>query len=382
MKTTFFSNYLNHHQIPFSNAMRRRLGDNYYFVSNTKIGEERIKLGYKQVLQPYEIRSYESAYAMQTCRELADESDLVIIGSAPDSFIVRRLREGKLTFKYSERFYKKGTPLIKWPRHFIGAWFHHGRFQKYPIYMLCASAYTAGDAARFGNYIDRCYKWGYFPETKHYDLDALMRQKEHSKVRLLWAGRFIDWKHPEYAVLAAERLKREGYHFELDMIGTGYMEGQVQTMISDKKIGDVVHMLGSMSPEKVREYMERANIFLFTSDHQEGWGAVLNESMNSACAVVACDAIGSVPFLLKDGENGLTYSEGDFEMFYRQIKWLLDEPELRERCGRAAYRTITEMWCAEAAAERVLRLAECLQNGEDTPFADGPCSKAVIIKGK
>ena len=49
--------------------------------------------------------------------------------------------------------------------------------------------------------------------------------------------------------------------------------------------------------------MEKSEIFLFTSDKGEGWGAVLNESMNSACAVVASHAIGSVPFLLKDGEN-------------------------------------------------------------------------------
>ena len=32
--------------------------------------------------------------------------------------------------------------------------------------------------------------------------------------------------------------------------------------------------------------MEKADIFLFTSDRREGWGAVANEAMNSACALV------------------------------------------------------------------------------------------------
>ncbi len=50
-------------------------------------------------------------------------------------------------------------------------------------------------------------------------------------------------------------------------------------------------MLGAMSPDKVRAYMERADVFLFTSDFNEGWGAVLNESMNSGCAVVASHAM-------------------------------------------------------------------------------------------
>ena len=375
MKITFISNYLNHHQIPFSNAMYDLLGGEYRFVATAPMGQERAELGYKNMDgNPYEIKSYALKEDLKYCYSLADTSDVVIIGSAPDSFIADRLKEGKLTFKYAERFYKTGTSLRKLPRHFIGAWMHHGRFQKYPLYMLCASAYTAGDAARFGNYLGRCYKWGYFPETRHYDLDSLFQKKKSST--LLWAGRLIDWKHPEYAVEAAARLQRDGYTFELNMIGSGVMENELRAMIAEKQLEDVVHLLGAMPPEKVREHMEQASIFLFTSDRQEGWGAVLNESMNSGCAVVACSAIGSVPFLLRNGENGSTYPVGDFETFYARLKMLLDDSEQRERCGRAAYRTITETWCAEVAAERLLTLAECLKKGEDTPFADGPCSKA------
>jgi hypothetical protein len=36
-----------------------------------------------------------------------------------------------------------------------------------------------------------------------------------------------------------------------------------------------------MPPEEVRVHMEQSNIYLFTSDFGEGWGAVLNEAMNS-----------------------------------------------------------------------------------------------------
>ena len=78
-------------------------------------------------------------------------------------------------------------------------------------------------------------------------------------------------------------------------------------MIREKKLEDCVHMLGAMSPDEVRKHMEQANIFLFTSDRNEGWGAVLNEAMNSGCAVVASHAIGSVPYLIKNGNNGYIY---------------------------------------------------------------------------
>ena len=45
--------------------------------------------------------------------------------------------------------------------------------------------------------------------------------------------------------------------------------------------------MGALKPADVRKEMERADIFLFTSDYKEGWGAVLNEAMNARCAIVA-----------------------------------------------------------------------------------------------
>ena len=122
-------------------------------------------------------------------------------------------------------------------------------------------------------------------------------------------------------------------------------------------------MKGNMTPDEVRNHMERAAIFLFTSDYREGWGAVLNESMNSGCAVVASHAIGSVPFLLKDGNNGLIYRNGNTEELYHHVKYLLEHADECARMGMEAYQTISQQWNAEEAADRVLMLAEELQTG-------------------
>lgn len=40
-------------------------------------------------------------------------------------------------------------------------------------------------------------------------------------------------------------------------------------------LNDYVTFTGPVQSDKVRGFMERAGIFLFTSDRQEGWGAVL-----------------------------------------------------------------------------------------------------------
>ena len=42
---------------------------------------------------------------------LGFESDVVITGSAPEQFILKRTTENKLTFRYSERVFKKRAAM-------------------------------------------------------------------------------------------------------------------------------------------------------------------------------------------------------------------------------------------------------------------------------
>lgn len=374
----FLSNYYNHHQSSVARELNE-LCDDYVFVETGKISAERMKLGWGNEEKPEYVWIY-NVYKNE-CDEKIRNADVVICGSAPDELIEKRLKSGKLTFKYSERFYKTGFPLKKYLRNAAAAWLHHGRFQKYPIYMLCASAYTSADCAKFGNYKNRCYKWGYFTELKYYDdIDKLLELKRPFSI--LWVARLIKLKHPELPIKIAKRLKSDGYSFDMNIIGIGAMEQELHNMITDNKLQEQVHLLGSMKPEQVREYMEQSQIYLFTSDRNEGWGAVLNESMNSACAVVASHEIGSVPFLLKDGENGLIYKDRDEEDLYRKVKLLLDKPDLCRQYGRKAYQTMADDWNAETAAKRFIELSEAILNGDKKPdlFTDGPCSKAYVLK--
>ena len=371
----FLSNYFNHHQKPFSDAMFARLGLGYTFVETTKMPEVRKKLGYSDDDKP----SYVKFYNGQECQALIDDADVVIFGSAPITFINNRKRKGKLTFRYSERIYKSKAQIYKCP-----SYFYH--FHKVPkwyknFYLLCASAYASADYAKALVFINKAYKWGYFPEAKKYDdIDSLISSKDSK--RILWCGRFLDWKHPEAAIEVAKRLRDEGYDFQMDIIGMGNMEGALCRLNAKNGLIDRVHLLGSMSPEEVRTHMEQASIYLFTSDRHEGWGAVLNESMNSACAVVASHAIGSVPFLIEHEKNGLIYRDGDVDDLYQKVKFLLDNPKERVKIAQNAYETIVNEWNAENAADCFLILAEQLIDSKKKafPFDCGVCSKARILK--
>ena len=194
-------------------------------------------------------------------------------------------------------------------------------------------------------------------------------------MHLLWVGRLIDWKHPEIAVEVAKMLQNDGIDFEMNIIGTGDQKDRLEEMIIAYGIEDYVSLLGSMSPEKVREYMVASNVFLFTSDRNEGWGAVLNEAMNSGCAVICNKAIGSVPYLITNGENGLCYRGNDAYKVYKCVKRLVRNKAFREKLSVNAYSTITNEWNSKIAADRLVLLSRHLLCGEKCSFANGICSK-------
>ena len=378
----FVSNFFNHHQRPFCDAMYALLGDGYRFLETEHISQERLAMGWgERDLPSYVIPVDSFKEQRNKIQELIDQADAVIFGSAPGELLANRIRQDKMIFRYSERPLKVKEPW-KYPVRLF-TW-RRALPQKKHTYMLCASAYTAADFAIFGLFRNKCYKWGYFPEVTKYDISDLMSRKlsattaglKHPKASILWAGRLIRWKHPDASIKAAYELKKKGYSFQLDIIGNGEMEHQLKKMIQEMDLSDCVKMLGAMSPAQVREHMEKADIFLFTSDRNEGWGAVLNESMNSGCAVVASHVIGSVPFLIKNGENGMVYHSGSQRALNRAVENLIQNPSLRRKFGIEAYETIKDTWNADVAAERLIKLAQEISFGNISPFEDGLCSVA------
>lgn len=375
MKIVFVSNYFNHHQRPLCEALLP-LCDSFFFIATTEMREERKKLGYAIEEPPYVIRAYVGDGADRARRMLAS-ADVVIRGSAAGEWSKPAYYRGKTVFYYSERIYKKGCR--RWLLPFRAVQFYFKYLRRQNSLLLCASAYAAADFARTWTFLDRCFRWGYFPEKKQYDSTMLMANKDQKKI--LWCGRLLKLKHPEDAVETARRLKTAGVDFSLDIIGEGEQLPTLEDMIKAYGLGDRVRLLGVMSKEEVRTHMEHAGIFLFTSDRREGWGAVLNEAMNSGCAVVTSHAAGAAPYLIQDGENGMIYPSGDCDGIFTRVRYLLENPDLQRRMGTAAYQTILHMWNADLAAERFLALAEQALEGEThlDLFTEGPCSKAKLL---
>lgn len=379
MKLVLLTNVMNHYQLALSDALNEQPEISFKFVATVPLNQERMELGFSDLnhFRDYSICSYDNEEKRKEAMDVCYDADIVIAGSAPKEFYHKRDQAGKITFMYSERVYKKPLDRKEILARAILYYFRHGRYKN--KYLLCNSAFTAGDYSITRTYINKAYKWGYFSKMNLYDLDDLIEKKKNDKTKIVWSGRFIDWKHPEAAVFLGDYLKKKGYDFEINMIGTGEMASQIQSMINEKKLGDYIYLRGSMPPENVRDYMEKSCIFIFTSDRGEGWGVVLNEAMNSACSVVASHAIGSVPYLVKNRENGLIFQSENWIDMCENVEKLIQNPGESERLGRAAYHTIIDVWNPLEAAKRLVVLIDCLKKGKQSPYKEGPCSPAEIL---
>lgn len=329
-------------------------------------------MGFSQMKADY-LLDYANSLNPLEIQAVIDNSDVVIAGASESTSLLRkRLREGKLTFRISERLFKTRSRYLKAPVHWFRCW------QTREAYMLCSSAATAHDYNRLGFYKGKCFKWGYFTEVRTINPENLWGRKKnrlkHPGVSILWVGRLIGWKHPETTVLALHEIKRTGFLFDFNIIGDGPIAPKLKQLVRSLEMDDCVHLLGAKSNTEVRQYMEESEIFLFTSDRQEGWGAVLNESMSCACAVVANSEIGAVPFLIKDRVNGMVYRKGSVESLVECLIPLMKSESYRQQLGTAAYSTISENWTPKKAAVNLLSLIEFITKGMACPIQEGPCS--------
>ena len=377
MTLTFVTNLVHHHQLPVADEFYQRLGDNYHYIATHPLPDWLVKGGYDPTLdRPYIIRTYQSDDSMRLARRIIDESDVVILGESPMDWSKKRKTQNKVTFYYSERIFRKEVSSWRLFLSTLANYKNYGRFKR--TYMLCASAFTSVDFARTHCFKEKCFKWGYFTKVDDsLEVEAAEQDASTSEITpLMWCARFLKLKHPELPVQLAERLKKKGYKFRIDMFGSGEELDNIKRLIDELNVSDFVKLCGNRPNSEILQEMRNHKIFLFTSDRNEGWGAVLNESMANGCVPVGSDAIGSVPYLINNGTNGLIFKSGDIDSLEEAVSLLLDNQEMINKMSRAAICNMRDVWSPRVAAENFLDLAEHVlyNNLDNYTRTEGPAS--------
>lgn len=400
MIIVYFSNFLNHHQKIVADILSKTDGIEYIFVEVVPMYNWLKEGGYTDYShESYVLRAWENDANMEKAKYLAKSADVALFGGHEVLFleVIRAKYTNKLSFDVSERWLKRGVLNLLSPRLLKSHWYYHTLFRYKNFYKLCASAFAATDEYKLHSYIDRCYKWGYFTQVdEDFNVDESPKKSYDSGIiSIMWCSRFLKWKHPELPIMMAKNLKLKGYKFTLDMYGTGEYLEQSKKLVERMHLSDVINFCGNVPNLNILEMMRQHDIFLFTSDQNEGWGAVANESMSNGCVIVGSDTIGAAPFLIKDGENGFLFRSASpssgfsknamkidnsaLDSLCDKVEWLIKNPIERNILATRAYETMKNVWSPKIAANNLLQLINDLQSGRDTSIKNGPCSKALPL---
>lgn len=380
MKVAIYSTMLSLHQTHVADELYKICGEDFRFFELRKNADVQ-KASFVDIAErPYLVKVWESDFAKNEAMNWALSADTARFSNDALSFpfLKARLDKNLLSFEAGERWLKKGLINLLSPRLLKSVLRYHFYFRNKPFYKLCASAYAANDQYLLGTFLNKCYKWGYF--TKEID-DVDLKQPESvsqnaDAIPLMWCARFLNWKHPELPVKLAVKLKAAGYQFVIDMYGDGVELKNTKALAERLKVDDVVRFMGVHTNDEIQAAMRQHRIFLFTSDRQEGWGAVLNEAMSNGCTVVASNEIGSTPYLIDDGKNGLVFKSNSIDSLFEKVTYLIDHPSGRMEMAIEAYKTMKNIWSPHNAALNFIQLSKDLLNGYDTSIEIGPCSKA------
>lgn len=165
-------------------------------------------------------------------------------------------------------------------------------------------------------------------------------ESNHTPV-VLSVCRVTPIKGLEYLIFAAGELARRGIAVRLQIAGRhdGPYASELAEMAERHGIADSLEFLGPISPgSKLRSIYDAADIFVLPS-LSEGTPKVILEAMSRGLPVIA-SAVGGIPDIIEDGQNGLLVPPGRDDDLARAIERVIGDVSLREQLSAEGLRTV------------------------------------------
>ena len=362
MRCAFFTNYLSIHTSPLFDELCD-LGLSVTCVESGETSKERETIG--DSYSENNVKRIRLSEYILLKREF-NQFDFCIFSDFENISKIRRNTVCSHWFFMSEHFFKN-----KRLRNFLSfikiKFFIAKYFKADNKYALCNSYYSGKEYKKLGFNNSSIFKFGYFPELC--DKSSSL-EKDHNTI--LWSGRFLKWKHPEYALIALRILERKNENYRLTFVGDGPLKEKIKYLVEKENLQQKVTFTGFMKHEDLMKTMESSDVYIFSSDKNEGWGVVLNEALFSKCITFASKKAGSTPYL-NNGQNMIVFKTK--KQFVNAIKlYGNNETEYKKIPGEAR-KTIDLEWNYKNAARRIKEFVESMLLNKNVKLPlNGPLS--------
>lgn len=179
--------------------------------------------------------------------------------------------------------------------------------------------------------------------------------------RIVTTGSIIWAKGYEYALLALRHLLDQGVPASLEIIGDGPERSHLVYTARDLQLASHVRLHGRLSPDRVRDRLQDADLFLLSSVSEGISNAVL-EAMACGLPVVTTDC-GGMREAVTDGCEGFVVPVRDSRAAAAAMARLASDPALRQRMGRAARERVLREFRLDQQIEQWLALCRAVTDG-------------------
>ena len=166
-------------------------------------------------------------------------------------------------------------------------------------------------------------------------------------------SRLVPWKHVDELIGAVTDCEGVG----LVVIGDGPERGRLEEIVQRDNLADRVYLAGSRNREETFSLMSACDVFALNSSH-ETFSHVVLEAMSVGLPVVA-RAIGPIPDLVRDGENGLLITCAGNGQLSESLRRLVGSPAERERLRSEGHETVKAYGCEVMVGKTELVLSSC-----------------------
>lgn len=368
MKVLFVSNDLTHHLVPFFESLFPIYGRKNCTFAVLQSCENRFKMGFPKYEEDWVFKAYCSPN--EEYLSLWRQADVIItrVWERTD-LILEALKSCKTVFYASERWYRPpvGMKRLFFPK-YINIYLKFRLLSSFPNFYYLAMGYYAGiDFRKVGLCKNRIFSFGYFTPQLNYEPIL----KKNDTVKIIWVGKMISLKRVIDILYVFKEIHLY-YKVSLELIGQGTEKIKLEKYVKENNLPNVT-FCDFLPNEEIKKKMIDSDIYIFPSSGYEGWGAVVNEAMQTKCAVIASQETGAARSMIINGQNGFTYPSGDCKALKIILTRLLDNPKLMLFIKNEGYKTITQIWSAAEAAKRFSMVLSRISNGENVKYYnDGP----------
>ncbi|HEX4240749.1 MAG TPA: glycosyltransferase family 4 protein [Steroidobacteraceae bacterium] len=181
------------------------------------------------------------------------------------------------------------------------------------------------------------------------------RRRAGSRVELL----FVGWLERDKGILdliracAAQGPCRV---FRLVIVGDGGAAHEARELAAQLGLAASVEFRGWLQTEELRAALRDADVFVLPS-WAEGLPNAMVEAMAARVAVLVT-AVGAIPEVIVDRENGLLVPPRDAAALARALGELIDDGALRARLADEAFEVAKREFSPEAAVDRLVALID------------------------